>query len=89
MKRGEGNFWVHPTAKLDPDVKVAGPAYFGEGCVVEAGVRIGAAVSIGRGAKVGQGARLNRVAVLDGTTVPPGASLMDQLIGPGESVSSA
>lgn len=88
MTRGAGNFWVHPTAKLDADVKVAGPAFFGEGCVVEAGVRIGAAVSIGRGAKVGQGARLNRVAVLDGATVPAGASLMDQLIGPGESVAT-
>ena len=89
MKRGEGNFWAHPTAKIDADVKVAGPAFFGEDCVVEAGVRIGAAVSIGRGAKVGQGARLNRVAVLDGATVPAGASLMDQLVGPGERVSTA
>ncbi len=86
--RGEGNFWKHPTAQLDADVKVAGPAFFGEGCVVAAGVRLGAAVSIGRGAKVGQGARLNRVAVLDGAVVPAGASLMDQLIGPGETVSS-
>jgi len=86
--RGEGNFWKHPTASIDPDVKVAGPAFFGENCVVEAGVRIGAAVSIGRGAKVGQGARLNRVAVLEGAEVPAGASLMDQLIGPGMSVST-
>lgn len=88
MARGEGNFWVHPTAQVDPDVKVAGPAFFGEGCVVEAGVRIGAAVSVGRGARVGQGARLNRVAVLDGAQVPAGAHLMDQLIGPGESLST-
>lgn len=88
MTRGAGNFWVHPTAQLDADVKVAGPAFFGEGCVVEAGVRIGAGVSIGRGARVGQGARLNRVAVLDGAEVPSGAQLMDQLVGPGVSVSS-
>lgn len=88
MVRGEGNFWVHPTAKLDADVKVAGPAFFGENCVVEAGVRIGAGVSVGRGAKVGRGARLNRVAVLDGATVPAGAQLMDQLVGPAESVST-
>ena len=88
MARGEGNFRIHPTAKVDADVKVAGPAFFGEDCIVEAGVRIGAGVSIGRGAKVGQGARLNRVAVLDGAEVPAGASLMDQIIGPGESVST-
>ena len=89
LSRGEGNFWVHPTAKLDPDLKVAGPAFFGENCVVEAGVRIGAAVSIGRGAKVGKGARLNRVAVLDGAEVPPGVTLMDELVGPGVSVGTA
>ena len=86
--RGAGNFWVHPTAHLHPDVKVAGPAYFGEACVVEAGVRIGAAVSLGRGVRVGRGARLNRVALLDGTVVPPGVELCDQLLGPGVSVTS-
>ena len=88
LTRGEGNFWRHPSAQLDPDVKVAGPAFFGEGCVVEAGVRLGAAVSIGKGARVGQGARLNRVAVLDGAQVPAGAELSDSLVGPGVSVST-
>jgi mannose-1-phosphate guanylyltransferase len=82
--QGEGlNAWLHPNAHLDADVKVAGPAYFGDGCIVEAGVRLGAAVSIGPGAKVGRGARLNRVAVLDGATVDPGAQLQDCIIGPG------
>lgn len=86
--RGEGNFWAHPTAKIDLDVKVAGPAFFGENCVVEAGVRLGAGVSIGRNAKVGQGARLNRVAVLEGGSVPAGASLMDSIVSPDATVSS-
>jgi mannose-1-phosphate guanylyltransferase len=81
--RGEGNFWQHPTAKVDADVKVAGPAFFGEGCVVEAGVRLGAAVSIGRGARVGAGARLNRVAVLEGAKVEAGAQLTDVIVGDG------
>lgn len=80
--RGEGNFWRHPGAQLDTDVKVAGPAFFGEGCVVEAGVRLGAAVSIGRDAVVGAGARLNRVAVLEGAKVAPGAQLMDAIVSP-------
>ncbi len=73
----------HPTARLHEDVKVAGPAFFGADCVVEAGVRLGAAVSVGRGATVGRGARLNRVAVLDGAEVPEGAQLTDVLVGPG------
>ncbi|MGV3621460.1 MAG: sugar phosphate nucleotidyltransferase [Archangium sp.] len=83
VSRGDGNFWVHPTANVDLDVKVAGPAYFGANCSVDAGVRIGAAVSIGRSAKVGKGARLNRVAVLDGAEVAPGAQLTDCIVGPG------
>ncbi len=74
---------AHEGAQLHEDVKISGPAYFAEGCVIEAGVRIGAAVSVGRNARVGQGARLNRVAVLDGAEVPPGAQLQDVLIGPG------
>lgn len=82
-EKGAGNFWKHPTAQLDADVKVAGPAYFGADCVLEAGVRIGSAVSIGRGAKVGAGARLNRVSVLDGAEVAAGAQLSDVLVGPG------
>jgi mannose-1-phosphate guanylyltransferase len=80
--RGDGNFWKHPGAQVDADVKVAGPAFFGEGCVVEAGVRLGAAVSIGRNARVGAGARLNRVAVLDGAVVAPGAQLTDTIVSP-------
>ena len=80
--RGAGNFWQHPSAQVDADVKVAGPAFFGEGCVVEAGVRLGAAVSIGRQARVGAGARLNRVAVLEGAVVPPGVQWSDVIVSP-------
>lgn len=80
--RGAGNFFQHPSAQLDADVKVAGPAFFGERCVVEAGVRLGAAVSIGRGARVGAGARLNRVAVLEGSVVPAGVQWADVIVSP-------
>ncbi len=83
MNRGQENFWVHPTVQLPADFKVAGPAFFGEGCVIESQVRIGAGVSIGRNAKVGAGARLNRVAVLDGAEVPAGAQWSDEIVGPG------
>jgi mannose-1-phosphate guanylyltransferase len=77
------NYWAHPKAQLH-DVKVAGPAWFAEGCVLEDGVRIGTAVSVGRGAVVGRGARLNRVAVLDGASVSPGLELEDCLVMPGD-----
>jgi mannose-1-phosphate guanylyltransferase len=79
LPRGAGNFWAHPTATLS-GVKVAGPAWFGEGATLEPGVLVGAAVSVGPGAHVGAGAKLNRVAVLDGARVPKDVLLEDALV---------
>ncbi len=81
VKRGKENFVAHPSAHL-ADVRVSGPAWFGEGCVLGEGVRIGAAVSVGPGASVGSGAMLNRVVVLDGAHVPAGALLEDAIVAP-------
>ncbi|MBI3182573.1 MAG: NDP-sugar synthase [Myxococcales bacterium] len=80
--RGEGNFWAHPSAVLS-GARVAGPAFFAEGCVLEDDVRIGAGVSVGRFSRVGRGAALNRVAVLDGASVTPQAQLEDAVVLPG------
>lgn len=88
LPRGAGNFWAHPAASLG-DVKVSGPAWFGDGCALEGGVRIGAAVSVGPGAAVGEGARLNRVAVLDGARVPRDVLIEDAIVfGDGQVVST-
>jgi mannose-1-phosphate guanylyltransferase len=81
VKRGKENFVAHPSAHL-ADVRVSGPAWFGEACVLGEGVRIGSAVSVGPGASVGSGAMLNRVAVLDGAHVPAGALIEDAIIAP-------
>lgn len=86
--RGEGNFWQHPSARIDADVKVAGPAFFGANCEVGAGVRLGSAVSIGANARIGRNVRLNRVAVLEGAVIPEGTTLADQIVAPGCSVST-
>jgi mannose-1-phosphate guanylyltransferase len=74
--------WVHPGASYG-DTRATGPAWVGEGAVLEEGVHLGAAVSVGPGARVGAGARLDRVAVLDGAVVPAGARLEDALVAPG------
>lgn len=88
LPRGAGNFWAHPSARL-ADVKVSGPAWFGEGVTLEPGVRVGAAVSVGPGATVEAGAWLNRVAVLDGARVPKGQLIEDALVfGDGQVVST-
>lgn len=79
LPRGAGNFWAHPSAALG-DVRVSGPAWFGEGAALGAGVRVGAAVSVGPGARVGAGAWLNRVAVLDSAMVPDGQLVEDAIV---------
>lgn len=80
--RGAGNWWAHPTAQLGT-LRAAGPAWFGEGCVLEAGVTCGAATSVGPGAIVRAGAMLNRTVVFDGADVPGGQLHEDCLIAPG------
>jgi mannose-1-phosphate guanylyltransferase len=86
--RASGNFWAHPSAHLG-DARISGPAWFGEGCDLAPGVRIGAAVSVGPGARVEAGAMLNRVAVLDGARVPKGLLVEDAMVlGDGEVVST-
>lgn len=72
------NYWAHSTADL-ADVRVSGPAWFGENVKLGKGVHIGAFVSVGAGVQIGEGTRLNRCIVLDGATVPGGELHEDQL----------
>lgn len=76
--RGQVNGWVHPRARLG-EAKVAGPAYFGAGCELADGARVGSAVAVGARARVGDGARLNRVAVFEDTEIAPGEELVEVL----------
>lgn len=73
----EGNAWRHPTAAVHGGV--AGPAFFDQRSLVEAGARIGSAVYVGPDARVGAGARLNRVAVLEQTAVAAGEELVETI----------
>ncbi len=80
--RGAGNWWAHPTAQLS-NLRAAGPAWFGAGCVLEPGVTAGAATSVGPGAVVRAGAMLNRTVVFDGAEVEGGQLYEDCLLAPG------
>ena len=80
--RGVGNFWAHPTAQLG-NLRAAGPAWFGEACVLEPGVTAGAATSVGPKALVRAGAMLNRTVVFDGAEVAGGQLYEDCLLAPG------
>ena len=80
--RGTGNWWADPGAQLG-NLRGAGPAWFGKGCVLEEGVTVGAATSIGPRAIVRKGAMLNRTVVFDDTEVPGGQLYEDCLLAPG------
>ena len=77
--RGAGHFWAHPSAQLN-DARLEGPAWFGAGCFLEAGVCVGAEVSVGPGASIEAGANINRVAVLNGARVPRGKVIEDAIV---------
>jgi mannose-1-phosphate guanylyltransferase len=79
--RGAGNWWAHPSARLG-NLRAAGPAWFGEACVLEEDVTAGAATSVGPNARVHAGAKLNRTVVFDGTEVE-GVLHEDCLLAPG------
>lgn len=77
------HLWVHPSAQLEKEVQISGPAWLGAACHIGPGVHLGAAVSVGPSARIGAHARLNRVAVLDGAEVPVGQRLEDAIVAPG------
>lgn len=80
--RGAGNWWAHPTAKLS-NLRGAGPAWFGAGCVLGEDVTVGSGTSVGPGAVIGKGAKLNRVVVFDGSEVEGGKLYEDCMLAPG------
>jgi mannose-1-phosphate guanylyltransferase len=79
FRQGPG-YVADPSARLDADVKVSGPAWFGPGCELAKGVRIGSAVSVGPRAKIGEGARLNRTVVFEDVEVAPGRLIEDTVL---------
>ena len=80
--RGSGNWWAHPSARLN-NLRGAGPAWFGKGCVLGEVVTVGSGTSVGPGAQIGKGAMLNRTVVFDGTEVEGGQLYEDCLLAPG------
>ena len=60
---------------------VEGPVWVGEGCDFGEGVRLIGPVAIGDRCRVGDGASLRNSIVFPGTSVPPGAILIDAILG--------
>jgi mannose-1-phosphate guanylyltransferase/mannose-1-phosphate guanylyltransferase/phosphomannomutase len=60
---------------------VEDPVWVGEGCDFGDGVRLIGPVAIGDRCRVGEGASLRNSIVFPGTAVPPGAILIDAILG--------
>lgn len=75
--------WVEEGASVSPQAYLRPPILVGKGAVVEAGVELTGPVVIGPQVAIKEGAKVRRSVVWDGSTVGPGTSLDDCLVGSG------
>jgi len=76
-----GVAWVAPTARVDADASIEGPLFIDDGCVVNAGARLGPYTVLGRECEVDAGANVSGAIVWAGSRIGPGASVTDAIIG--------
>ena len=73
--------WLGEGAELHPDAVIDGPAVIGDGCRVEAGVRLGNYTVLGDNVRVRAGADLERVVVHDNAYLGQQVRLRGTVIG--------
>ena len=76
-----GMAWVAPTARIDRTARVEGPLFIDDGCVVDAGARIGPYSVLGRDCFVGEEADISGSILWPGTRVGPEAHLTNTIVG--------
>ena len=76
-----GMVWVAPTASVDDGASLEGPLFIDEGCIVNAGARIGPYTVLGNGCKVGEGANVSGAIVWADSRIDREAQLTDTIIG--------
>lgn len=74
--------WVHPSAVIEPEVKLQGPFYVGAGCRVLSGAEIGPGTVLAVRVVVARGAQLADCVVWEGTEVGEEARIEGALLGP-------
>jgi NDP-sugar pyrophosphorylase family protein len=70
-----------PDARVDDSAIVEGEVFIGEGCQIEADVRLTGPVILGDGCRVGEGSAIRESIVWPGTDLPPGTVLIDAVAG--------
>ena len=76
-----GLAWVAPTARVDPGARLEGPLFVDEGCVVEAGARIGPYTVLGKNCHVDEDANVTGAIVWAGSRIGREARVADTIVG--------
>jgi len=80
---GHGIVWVSPGARIDPSVRLEGPLFVDEGCVVKAGARLGPYTVLGRGCQVEEDANISGAIIWPESRVGREAQVVDTIVGRG------
>jgi mannose-1-phosphate guanylyltransferase len=76
-----GMAWVSPTARVDGTANLEGPLFVDEGCVVEAGARLGPYTVLGKNCQVERDANVSGVIVWANSRIGREARVTDTIIG--------
>ena len=76
-----GLAWVAPTARIDRTARLEGPLFIDDGCVVNAGARIGPYTVLGRDCLVGEQADISGTIVWAETRIGRDAHIVDTIVG--------
>jgi len=75
--------WVHPTARVEPGVRLSPPFYVGPGCRLTGGAQVGPDAVLVGDVRVGRDATVRGSVLWRDSTVEEGAEVDGALLGPG------
>jgi NDP-sugar pyrophosphorylase family protein len=76
-----GLAWVSPSARIDPTVRLEGPLFVDDGCVVKARARLGPYTVLGRNCHVEEDANVSGAIVWAESQIAREAQLIDTIVG--------
>ena len=76
-----GKAWVSPGARVDPSVRLEGPLFVDDGCIVKAGARLAPYTVLGRNCQVDEDANIAGAIVWAESQIGREARLVDTIIG--------
>jgi NDP-sugar pyrophosphorylase family protein len=76
-----GLAWVSPSARIDPTVRLEGPLFVDDGCLVKARARLGPYTVLGRNCHVEEDANVSGAIVWAESQIAREAQLIDTIVG--------